>query len=271
MQRAAVAEAVKRTAVTADRLDRSGEGVVVLIYHRVGGRSGLEVDLPTSLFDEQLAWLREHATLLRLDEATGVLLGQRPAPRRPVVVTFDDGTADFVDVALPVLVRHQVPATIYVATSYLDEGKHFPAEGAPMTWGGAREAVSTGLVDIGSHTHSHALFDRLPPADVAGELDRSLELIAEQAGVVARHFAYPKALLGSPAAEHAVRRRFDTAAIAGTRPNVPLRTDLHRLHRSPVQVADGMRWFEQKALGGMWLEDSLRRLLNRWRYHGSTT
>jgi hypothetical protein len=67
-----------------------------------------------------------------------------------------------------------------------------------------------------------------------------------------------------------VRARFASAAIAGTRPNRYGRTDPYRLHRSPVQVADGMRWFRRKVAGGMALEDDVRRLVNRLRYRGAT-
>ncbi len=106
---------------------------------------------------------------------------------------------------------------------------------------------------------------------VAGELDRSVELIGERLGVTATHFAYPKAVLGSPAAQSAVRDRFRTAALAGTRPNPYGDADLHRLSRTPVQVSDGERWFRRKVAGGMALEDVLRRRLNRRRYEGATT
>jgi peptidoglycan/xylan/chitin deacetylase (PgdA/CDA1 family) len=131
--------------------------------------------------------------------------------------------------------------------------------------------LATGLVTIGSHTHTHALLDRLPVPLVADELDRSIELIGDRLGVRAEHFAYPKALPGSPGADAAVRQRFATAALARTRPNAYDQFDLHRLWRSPVQRSDGMRWFEQKAAGGMWAEDSLRRLVNRRRYARAVT
>src|SRR5207244_7718315 len=100
---------------------------------------------------------------------------------------------------------------------------------------------------------------------------RSIGLIGDRLGVECPHFAYPKALLGSPAAEQEVRRRFRTGAIAGTRPNQYGQTDLHRLHRSPIQVSDGLRWFRHKAAGGLRLEDELRRLRNRRRYAGAVT
>ena len=114
-------------------------------------------------------------------------------------------------------------------------------------------------------------YDRLPAAAVADELDRSIDLIGGRLGVDVRHFAYPKALPGSAAADAEVRRRFTSAALAGTRPNPYGRTDLHALRRSPVQVGDGMRWFARKAEGDLWAEDAVRRIVNRRRYAGATT
>jgi hypothetical protein len=77
--------------------------------------------------------------------------------------------------------------------------------------------------------------------------------------------------MGSPAADAAVRARFDSAAVAGTQVNAYGNTDPYRLARSPIQVSDGMRWFRRKATGGMRFEDDVRRLVNRKRYAGATT
>jgi hypothetical protein len=77
--------------------------------------------------------------------------------------------------------------------------------------------------------------------------------------------------MGSPAADAAVRARFDSAAVAGTHVNPYGTTDPYRLARSPVQVSDGMRWFRRKVAGGMRFEDDVRRLVNRRRYATSTT
>jgi hypothetical protein len=115
------------------------------------------------------------------------------------------------------------------------------------------------------------LLDRLPATDVDAELDRSIALITEEIGRAPRDFAYPKAVLGSAVAERAVRARFRSAAVAGTRPNAYGDSDVYRLRRSPVQVSDGQRWFERKARGGMAFEDELRQRLNRHRYAGATT
>ena len=264
------ARLVKLAAAAADPVRGAGSGLVVLLYHRVGGRSTSAVDLPLGLFTEQMEELAASGGVVSLDEALPLLASPEPPAGPPrVAITFDDGTGDFAELAVPVLDRLRLPATLYLATAPVEDGRPFSPDADPLSWSALADAVATGVVDVGSHTHSHVLLDRLDPAQVGEELDRSIGLIEERLGRRPRHFAYPKALPGSPAADAAVRSRFASAAIAGTRPNRYGRTDAHRLHRSPIQTGDGMTWFRRKRAGGMALEDDLRRLVNRRRYAGA--
>lgn len=259
---------VKGASTAFDKVLPPPDGVTVLIYHRVGGGSDSEVDLDVSVFDRQIEHLAAHATILTLDDAVGRLRAGDAVSG--VVLTFDDGTADFTDVAVPILQRHGVRATLYVATRFVDEQVEFPWGAPPTTWAALRDASSTGLIDIQSHTHSHWLLDRLDGTAIDGDLDRSIELIGEHLGAAPRHFAYPKALPGSPRAEVAVRRRFESAALAASRVNRPGHVDLHRLWRTPVQRSDAEAHFEAKARGGMRLEGELRALVARAKYRGAT-
>jgi peptidoglycan/xylan/chitin deacetylase (PgdA/CDA1 family) len=274
--KAALRYTVKGTAAARDVVFPPDPGLVILIYHRVGGDSKLDVDMPVSQFDEQMAWIAATGRVATLEGALDALASGTARPdgavrTSDIVVTFDDGTADFVDHALPVLERHRIPVTLYLATAHVDEGIEFPEGGTPLSWAGVADACATGLVAIGSHTHRHRLLDRLSPAEIDDELDRSVALISEHTGRGPLDFAYPKAVPGSDVAERAVRARFRSAALAGTRPNAYGATDPYRLARSPIQVSDGQRWFVRKADGGMALEDELRRLLNRRRYAAATT
>jgi peptidoglycan/xylan/chitin deacetylase (PgdA/CDA1 family) len=255
----------KVVGAAADLVRKPATGLVVLIYHRVGRRSDIEVDLALATFSEQMAFLADHAEVVTLTEGLARVADPH-APRDPIVaVTFDDGTADFADLAVPVLVAHRVPATVYLATDFLERGEPFPGGGTPLSWSALADTLTTGLVEVGSHTHHHALLDRLPDDQIAPELDRSIELIGERTGMQAAHFAYPKAILGSRAAEDAVRARFHSAALAGTRANRYCGTDAFRVARSPIQVSDGMRWFRHKVAGGLAFEDTVRRATHRAR------
>ena len=262
--------AMKWSAVAADHLRHPPRGVVVLIYHRIGARTRLDVDMPLENFAVQMQALAATGRVQSLDAALVSLAHDTPPPVDPIVITFDDGTADFAELALPVLVRHGLPSTLYAATEFIDEGRAFPADGVPLSWAALRDAYATGIVTVGSHTHSHALLDRLAPGAIAEELDRADDLIEEHLGTRPSHFAYPKAVAGSSPADAAVRVRYRSAALAGTRPNRYGATDAHRLSRSPIQTSDGMRFFTAKVTGGMGFEDSLRVVANKWRYRGAT-
>ena len=262
---------MKSASAAVDRWRPDVPGVVVLLYHRVGGGSALEIDLDAARFDEQMAVIAASGRALTL----GAALEQLATPGvrdSAVVVTFDDGTADFAEVAVPILARYEVPATLYLATAFVEEQRAFPSGGSPVSWSALRDACSTGLIDIGSHTHTHNLLDRVSRSEAAAELDRSIDLIGDRLGQPAFDFAYPKAVLARGDTEGLVRDRFRSAAVAGTRVNPyrgddPARvTDPHRLARSPIQVSDGMDFFARKLAGGMGLEDSVRRAMNRVRY-----
>lgn len=263
---------VKSLSRAADRVAPPPTGITILIYHRVGGGSDSVVDLEPGVFADQLRHLVEHHRVLSLDDAVTELSAPGPSEVEPgVVLTFDDGTADFTDVAVPLLVEHGVPATLYAATSFIDAGEDFPWGAPPTSWAALRDACSTGLVTVGSHTHLHRLLDRMPADELATDLDRSIELIGEATGEAPVHFAYPKAVPPSVPAEIEVRRRFVSAALAGGRVNRPGVCDLARLGRTPVQASDSPDQFAAKAAGGMRLEGALRAAVASVKYRGSAT
>jgi peptidoglycan/xylan/chitin deacetylase (PgdA/CDA1 family) len=267
MRQAAVKAArqgVKATALLLDAVRPPAVGLVILAYHRVGSGSRLELDVEAPVFADQMGWLANEASPVTLDQGLERL--RRPNQERAIVVTFDDGTADFIEHALPALVDHQVPATYYIATKFVDEQHPFPAGGTPMSWSGLAEAVSTGLVTVAAHTHSHAVMDKVSLSQAEEELRISADLIEDKLGVRAAHFAYPKGVFGGEAIESIVAQRYESAALVGGGPNLYGATNELRLRRSPIQASDGLRFFEQKVRGGLQLEGSLRERLNRRRY-----
>lgn len=266
-----VRSALKPLAAAADRVRRPPDGLTILIYHRVGAGSGSEVDLDPSRFRAQMQELASSGRAVTLDDGLGYLAGRDIGIERPVAVTFDDGTPDVVEHALPVLEELAIPMTLYLATRYVDEAIPFWDDDDPvLTWSALRDVVRSPLLTVGSHTHSHALLDRLEPHRIDDELDVSIRLIEDHLGVTPTHFAYPKALPPNEAAAIAVRARFSSAALAGTHAN-PVGTDPFALARSPIQRSDRMRWFRHKMDGGLGLEDRLRSRLNRRRYVEAVT
>ena len=111
----------------AGRLGGRSEGrALILLYHRV---ANLRTD-PWSLavkphrFAEHLEVLREYANPVQLGELPR-RLGDGGLPDRSVVITFDDGYLDNLLNAKPLLERHAVPATVFVASGFIGQEREF--------------------------------------------------------------------------------------------------------------------------------------------------
>lgn len=258
-----------------DRIAPPPSGVSFLIYHRVGARTDSGVDLDTDRFRAQMEVLAARGHVVSIGEAVERLgrgddAGQAApadqAASRAVVITFDDGTADWCDVVLPILSDYELPAVFYTATAFVEEQRPFPGDARPISWTGLRALVDSGLATIGSHTHTHPMFDRLEPQAAAQELDRSIGLLQDRLGVAVNHFAYPRAVRGRTAVEAEVRARFASAVLAGGRTNPWKGSDLYRLSRAPVHRRDLPAVVASKSEGGMRLEGTMREMLDRVRY-----
>jgi peptidoglycan/xylan/chitin deacetylase (PgdA/CDA1 family) len=155
------------------------------MYHSIGGADRLAVR--PEAFAEQMAYLRDHGY-------TPVPLGARTRPAdRPVVITFDDGYADFHEHALPVLDRLGFPATVFVTTGWLDDAGPYAAGrplGRMLTWRQTEEIAACG-VEIGAHGHSHAQLDQLGRPALRDELRRSRSLLQDRLGRTVAVMAYP--------------------------------------------------------------------------------
>jgi peptidoglycan/xylan/chitin deacetylase (PgdA/CDA1 family) len=231
---------------------RRPRDVVILGYHRVGvGRS--EIDMQTSVFGRQLDLLAAKGEVRSLDDALRDGGG--------VVLTFDDGTRDFHERVLPLLAERRLPAVLYLATAMPDDPEPLRL-GPGLSWSMLEESVATGLVTVGSHTHTHADLANASGSQAEEEMRRSKELIEDRLGVACRHFAYPWGV-GSAASDATARRHFETAAIDGWRTNRWGAIDPHRLGRTPILRSDGTLFFRFKVKGMLDSERHLYRLARR--------
>jgi len=107
-------------------LARFSPRAAILAYHRVA-------ELPSDpqllavtpeKFERHLQIIRQHFTILSLDQLCKGLEGGE-IPARAVAVTFDDGYADNLYSAKPLLERYEVPATIFVTTGYIGKEREF--------------------------------------------------------------------------------------------------------------------------------------------------
>src|SRR5690349_20860544 len=116
-----------------DRVLPRRRGVLtVLTYHRIDVAAARPDLLPSLIsatpaaFADQMAMVARAFDVVSLADVLAALDDPRRLPRRAVLLTFDDGYADFAANAWPVLRAANLPATLFVATAFAaDPSKAF--------------------------------------------------------------------------------------------------------------------------------------------------
>jgi peptidoglycan/xylan/chitin deacetylase (PgdA/CDA1 family) len=171
--------------------------IPILLYHSVSAdpASGIEPFAVTpETFARHLDLLVERRATPLTVSAFADLLTNDPEglPDRPVLITFDDGFADFHEHALPALLDRDIGATLYVTTGFIGRrvGDSEPSGERMLDWSQLAEVREAG-VEIGGHTHSHPQLDTIPASQAGAELIRCKEILEERLGVEVPSFAYP--------------------------------------------------------------------------------
>jgi peptidoglycan/xylan/chitin deacetylase (PgdA/CDA1 family) len=179
--------------------------VPILAYHRVvtslPSHDPFGNCISVESFRAQLRWLAQHGycsvPLSSLAKQSGTSGPEGYLPRRPIVITFDDGYEDVYSNAFPILVELGFNATVFLVSDAIGSDNAFDAafvpDRVPMLKPTQIATLAAAGVSFGSHSCSHppslvGLSDEL----LTMELERSRCVIADLVGYEIEHFAYPR-------------------------------------------------------------------------------
>jgi peptidoglycan/xylan/chitin deacetylase (PgdA/CDA1 family) len=241
---------------------KNGGKSIILTYHSVDA-SGSVISTSPEGFRYQMRMLAESGVavvpLTRVAKTPGA-----------VAITFDDGYANFLEDALPVLLQYSFPATVFVVSGYAGRANLWaqPVGGIPelalMNWRGIRAVVSSGI-SVGAHTVSHADLSRMDLAQAENEMTRCRTEIEQAGGAAVESFAFPYGLRTKRILEVA-RRHFAVACSTELQP-VTSESDILDLPRVDTYYLRNRFWFRNMhgPAGQAYLQ--CRRLLRGLRSH----
>lgn len=170
--------------------------VPVLLYHSVSAEP-LDWIAPFTVSPPQFARHLDAIAAscrvpLTVSDYVDGLSGKCALPPSPVLITFDDGFADFAENALPALAARHMCSTLYVTTGALaGTAGDWVLPPAAMLEPADLPQLEAAGVEIGAHSHTHRQLDLLPEPEVATELARNAKILESILGHRTRSFAYP--------------------------------------------------------------------------------
>jgi peptidoglycan/xylan/chitin deacetylase (PgdA/CDA1 family) len=134
--------------------DLLGPKALILLYHRIADP---EIDphllcVSPQHFAEHLAVLTHHYTPLSLQQCVAGM-DQGRLPRRAAVITFDDGYADNLYAAKPLLERHGFPASLFITTGQISNPREFWWDELEKVFLQPGTLPQQLEMEIGGHTH----------------------------------------------------------------------------------------------------------------------
>jgi len=190
--------------------------VPILYYHRVKDNISPRLGVSPKVFESQIEYLRrKNYRSVSFEELEKHILFGQSLPPHPVIISFDDGYADFFTHAYPILKRFGFTATVFLVSDYI--GKRSEWEGlkeceiSPLL---TRENIYRMLADgfhFGSHGRSHKKLTILPGEEARTEIEKSKEDLETLLQRPVRSFSYPYGDFNKKVVEIAERAGFSAA------------------------------------------------------------
>jgi peptidoglycan/xylan/chitin deacetylase (PgdA/CDA1 family) len=176
---------------TPDGVEREAK-VPILMYHRISvppsGAGDVRRDLSVTPqdFEAQLRYLKKagYQSITLRDLIYYLAIG-KSLPRKPIILTFDDGYRDIYTHAYPLLKRHGFVGTFFLITAPIDEGNE-----EYVSWDQVKEMSADGMA-FEPHTYTHPDLRDQPVEYVVWQIMAAKEAIEERTGKTSRFFSYP--------------------------------------------------------------------------------
>ena len=194
----------------------SDTDVPILLYHNIAENYNAEDNLlhitPERFKEHMQALNNAGYTSISYKDYQNYVKGLGEIPEKSIIVAFDDGYLSNYTYAFPILKEFGMKAAIFIVTGSVDNDKTvYPHFGYAQ----AKEMLDSGLIEIGSHTHSHRSFKDLSYEETVTELRKSKYLIEQNLGINCNLLAYPYGFDNDWTTNEAIKAGYEVVNIVG--------------------------------------------------------
>lgn len=183
---------------------------VTLLYHIINHTIPDRIAISEEAFEAQLSYLRQEGyNILTLDEAISSVerramvearlalstgLASTQPSQRSVLITFDDGYAETVHTALPLLRAYNMTATLFMLSAYIGQTNRWNPracyDARHLAWEELQCWLDAGC-DLGGHSHAHLCMTRLDEQEMHDAILLNKRLLEDHLHTRLRAFSYP--------------------------------------------------------------------------------
>lgn len=190
--------------------EKNYPAVPIIMYHSVCDNERVKSDylISPDMFESDIKYLHDNGyTSIFVGDLVGYVYEGMPLPKKPIIITLDDGYLNNYTYVLPILEKYDMCATVSVVGEFVEEAEK---ENDPnpkyayLTWNDIRALEDSGRIEIGNHTNAmHEIGERRGCMKIVGESDEvydktlSADLtvlqnsLTENSGLTPIVFTYP--------------------------------------------------------------------------------
>lgn len=185
--------------------------IPILLYHYVeyvkdkGDTIRISLNIEPYAFESQVKTLKNTGyTFITPNQIPDLLEGKMSVPKKPIILTFDDGYRDFYTDVLPIIKKYDARVVAYIVPGFLGKPNN-------LTHQQLKEIAESKLVEIGAHTVDHAYLKGLNEKRVRFEVEQSKDMLEKELHIPIVSFAYPYGAFDLNAIQIVKNAHFKTA------------------------------------------------------------
>jgi peptidoglycan/xylan/chitin deacetylase (PgdA/CDA1 family) len=167
-------------------------GLPILMYHKVKPAALDPWTVTLIQLDRQFDYLKSASyQAITCRELIEHLNARAALPEKPILITFDDGYADNLLHACPLLERHGLRATMFLPVKFIGGENEWDGGGERLLDYDQLKSMSPDVIEFGLHSFAHGNYCRMSPGEIEADLRRGIAGLESRGLPFVRALAYP--------------------------------------------------------------------------------
>jgi peptidoglycan/xylan/chitin deacetylase (PgdA/CDA1 family) len=225
------------------------KGLPVLLYHKISESSEDNLTIHAQTFERQLNYLREKGyKTVSMSQLLAYHEKGTPLPQKPVMITFDDGYVNNLELAYPLLVKHGCKAGFFIPSGGVGKTSAWDADARKLMSADQLKGIDPGIVELGLHSVDHKNYRLFTTKEIDADIRENISAMKTLGIPFVPAFAYPYG--GRPKDNTVYKKMIDSFSDAGIR--LAFRIG-NRVNRLPLKKPFEVKRISIRGTDSMWV------------------